>query len=485
VSPAATAAPPAAPTPSAASVAAPPSPQNTAMMDVALWGQDRELIGTNVNIKLRSFPTAAQVNDWFAHVRDTLASSSKDSDKTIAWFREALDPNVPDHMLLEPGEGFKRMDLKLASAIIQLDSNARQFLTVKNKRSQLNRELERQCKTVTGRLLLRLIKAEFAVNEHIDRAVKLQRLNTCVWTGDNNIEKFYFYWQKCVADIDPTPAEELLQATLENLMRQSKELEWDMKMYDQHRECRTYSFLLQALEQKLHLERERQNLQVLSQALGNKKGSSADRGSHSKGRGKGKKGGKSGQGSGPSAAPASPPAPANSQNKQSQNKSNDNKGQKGKGSGGKRGSSRERSQKRDSSKQPKDPRPCKKFQNGTCTNESCRFTHRLATPEEQAEWAKNDRSQSPNRPKQQNKGKGKTKTDTKKIDCRHWLTYGSCSFGDGCKFNHDAAKRGRGKALPPPDPRHRTLRTSPQATFPARLLNTTRACQNSHSKASR
>jgi hypothetical protein len=302
------------------------------------WAVDKELTATNVSLKLRNFPKPGGLSDWFTNVRDQLATVSRDTDAAIAWYRAVHDPNVSDADLLEPGEGFKRLDLKLYNAIMALDSNAGQFLSVKNKVGQVNRELEKNSRRATGRLVLRMIKAEFSVNEHIERSVKMSRLTQTVWTGDDKIEKFYYHWLKCVSEIDPPPEDEYLQAILDPILRQSKVLEWDMHMYDSYAEHCSYAYLLSALERRQRIEKDARNRESMTKGIlpggkGSKgkgsggKGSSSDRGSHSKGRGKGQKGKRE-----PSVPPV-PAAPAPAP-KASPKKSGGGKGNKGKDSGG-------------------------------------------------------------------------------------------------------------------------------------------------------
>jgi hypothetical protein len=272
----------------------------------------------------------------------------------------------------------------------------------------------------------------FRTNKNLGLVHSVFDLGKVQWLGDKHIETFRNNWDSMLAGISVDMDEKLLAEALLQQLDKSDELKDEVKAYRRMREDdeeKTYDYLLGIIDRHLEHEAEKRNRANLEKTMSVKPGTALPGSSKEVCQkflaGRCKKGGAC-KYAHPEGQKGLKPPPKKSSEGGDKNK--------GRGRSQSRGQSRTRGRSKSRNGGDVDLKkfPCYYFQDGKCVRDPCPYAHRKATKAELEDMMNRGRSRSP--------------SAGNKLPCNNWKNTGSCVYGDGCRFSHDA--RGGTSAAP-------------------------------------
>ena len=366
-----------------------------------------------------------QLDTWKnAFYRSVIVASGKVNEaKVLKWIDAVANPRTDVRDFNESSSEFVTLDAKLALALMK-----------KLHGEQLRRIalIERQCikqegRLLTGRNILWFIYKDLSMNADMSLCYSIADLNSVVWMGDKDMERFRTEWENCVQNLAVRISDTNLASILLVQMQQSQKLKPGVDKwmaYPQGHRKKTYQRLLNMINLHLYVQMQRNNREAYEKHRSSFTAAPAFTNAR---KGQAKKPGAKGRGKGGRSPQGSRSASRNGSRSSSRFSGRSSGSRSSAGSGRSQGSN----QSKVSSSAPGRGK-CALYQIGKCTRSNCRFRHEKATAEEMKELQPAiERAQARSR-------EGGNAQGGKK-PCNLWRETGTCRFGAKCRFSHAAS----------------------------------------------
>ena len=179
------------------------------------------------------FPTVTTLRAWRMQLgKNLVTASSKKDCKEIPWLLETLAPEATFESLADSGlDRFRSLDIKLSTALTVTVRNAPAASALADDIHLKEEAVFNHGGMLAGRQILLMIYDFFKTNRSLDVIYSVEDLTSLQWMGDKDMHTFRFYWDQ----ITGTLRDRLDEATLANILvkklEKSAELSEDIARY--------------------------------------------------------------------------------------------------------------------------------------------------------------------------------------------------------------------------------------------------------------